>query len=179
MTYTGRKFSLSDPDPADVDIIDIAVGLSRICRWAGQGAYFLSVAEHSVAMSRMVTRKSALQALMHDAAEAYIGDISRPMKKLCPIIREVHDRIFHAICDRYNIQPVLYSDVLQADEIACATEAYHLFGKHTAEPEWNDDGQWLVGEPPDRDVKFFPPLDHQQSKHLFLNRWYEIGTPNG
>lgn len=137
----------------------------------------MSVAEHSVKMSRMVSRGHALQALMHDAAEAYIGDISRPMKKLCPSIKAVHDTIFHAICDRYNICSELYDDVKVADEVACATEAYHLFGSHTAEPEWNDDGQWLVYDKPDTATKFLPPLDEARARHLFLNRWYEIGVP--
>lgn len=77
-TYTGRPFWPLDPRPEDVDIVDISHALSLICRFVGQCTKFYSVAEHSVRVSRIVP---TLYALLHDAAEAYTGDICTQIKK--------------------------------------------------------------------------------------------------
>src|SRR5690554_7094997 len=80
-TYTGRRFYPLDPNPADVCIEDIAHALSRITRFnAHINAEWYSVAEHSVHVSRIVPPEYALAGLLHDASEAYIADVSRPVK---------------------------------------------------------------------------------------------------
>lgn len=81
MTHTGKRFRPFAPDPADIDIRDIAHALSLICRYGGHPSGFYSVAEHSVLLSRAVPAEMAFDALMHDAAEAYLGDIPRPIKR--------------------------------------------------------------------------------------------------
>lgn len=79
-TYTGIQFSYSDCKPEDIRIKDIARALSNICRFTGHCARFYSVAQHSVLVSEHTT--NAFYGLMHDTAEAYVGDVNRPMKSL-------------------------------------------------------------------------------------------------
>lgn len=79
-TSTGKKFYPLAPSADDVDIRDIARGLSMTCRYAGQTKRFYSVAEHCVFVSMYVPWQYAREALVHDAAEAYIGDMIRPLK---------------------------------------------------------------------------------------------------
>lgn len=86
-TFSGREFYPMDPRPEDIDIIDIAHQLAMTCRYGGAVKRFYSVAEHSVLLACYVERMKperkdlALQALLHDAAEAYICDIPRPLKR--------------------------------------------------------------------------------------------------
>ena len=75
---SGRLFDFLDPHGSDFSIEDIAHGLAHVCRYAGQCRAFFSVAEHSIIVSDLVT-EFAYEALLHDAAEAFIGDITRPL----------------------------------------------------------------------------------------------------
>lgn len=84
-TYTGRKFWPMDPHADDVSIIDIAHSLSMQCRYAGHCRKFYSVAEHSVLIAQWLLdqghgQRAALWGLLHDAAEAYLVDVPRPVK---------------------------------------------------------------------------------------------------
>ena len=80
-TFTGRAFYVLDPRPEDVDIEDIAHALSMQCRFAGHCREFYSVAQHSVTASWLVPPEDALWGLLHDAAEAYVVDLPRPIKR--------------------------------------------------------------------------------------------------
>jgi len=94
-TYTGVRFDLLVPETEMVDINDIAHAESMQCRFTGHPKFFYSVAEHSFNVSTLVENycrrvgmgaadgaHAGLEALLHDAAEAYVGDMSRPMKML-------------------------------------------------------------------------------------------------
>ena len=80
-TYTGKKFHIFDPSLDEIDIADIAHSLSLICRYGGHLPEHYSVAQHSVLVSNLVPENIALEALLHDAEEAYTGDMIRPFKK--------------------------------------------------------------------------------------------------
>ena len=79
-TITGKKFNPFEPNVDDIDIRDIARGLAMTCRYGGQVKRFYSVAEHCVHVSMLVAPQYRLHGLLHDSAEAYIGDMIRPMK---------------------------------------------------------------------------------------------------
>jgi hypothetical protein len=82
-TFTGKVVHLDDPKPEEIDIEDIAHALSQICRWGGQGPW-ISVAAHSVAMAsyeQTTQNEFARECLLHDAAEAYLGDQISPLKR--------------------------------------------------------------------------------------------------
>src|SRR4051812_20612492 len=83
-TYTGRAFWPLDAQPEDVDPLDIAAALSMLCRYGGHVSRFYSVAEHCLLMSEAVAPEHALWALLHDATEAYMGDMVRPLKRQMP-----------------------------------------------------------------------------------------------
>lgn len=81
MTYTGVVYHPHEPKPEDIRLADIAHALSMICRYGGHARWFYSVAEHSVHVSYLVPQAHALEALLHDAAEAYVGDMIIPLKR--------------------------------------------------------------------------------------------------
>lgn len=106
-TYTGRAFWPLDPRPEEVHIEDIAHALSYQCRYAGHCRYFWSVAAHSLQVERWVRRSwvqsASAWALMHDAAEAYLVDLPRPVKRCVSGYAEAEERVAAAIADRFKI----------------------------------------------------------------------------
>ena len=81
MLASATPFYPFDPDPATIHIEDIARALSHICRYGGHVRRFYSVAEHCVHVASVAPEPLKLDALLHDGAEAYLGDIPRPIKK--------------------------------------------------------------------------------------------------
>jgi len=117
-TYTGKKFYLLDPQPEDICIEDIAHALSNQCRFTGHTKHFYSVAEHCWHASFLCPQTHALLALLHDAPETYISDLSRPLKHHTPIgpyYMEIEDRIMQAICVKYGLDRPMTPEVKEAD----------------------------------------------------------------
>lgn len=110
-----------DPDPNQITLEDIAHALSRSCRYNGHVTGFLSVARHSIWVSQRVDGGPLLKltALMHDAAEAYVGDMIRPLKHRpeMAIYREAEDRVTHAIAQRFGLIDPLPPEVVEADRL--------------------------------------------------------------
>jgi len=82
LTYTGKRFDTLNPKPEDICIEDIAHALSMICRFGGHCRQFYSVAQHCLLVSCNLPVEAELWGLMHDAAEAYVGDVVTPIKRL-------------------------------------------------------------------------------------------------
>lgn len=114
-TFTGKAFDPLNPDPALIDIKDIAHALSMSCRYGGHVNRFYSVAEHSIHVSHAVSPENALWGLLHDASEAYIADIVRPAKKRMPEYREIERNLMWAICKRFDISQLQPDDVSDVD----------------------------------------------------------------
>lgn len=120
--FSGKYINLLNPDPSDIFLIDVAVGLARECRWGNHCKRFYSVAEHSIEcmnqaeMYLPLDTYFAFNCLMHDAHEAYLGDIPSPLKKLIPQYDEVAERLQKAINIRFGISPRLSADVKIIDE---------------------------------------------------------------
>lgn len=102
-TFTGRQFFPLSPEPLDIDVRDIAHALAMICRYGGHTNRFYSVAEHCVLMSEAVAPEHALWALLHDATEAYVGDMVRPLKQHMPDYCAAEDRLMAVIADRFGL----------------------------------------------------------------------------
>ena len=114
LTYSGHKFYPWHPEESEICIDDIAHALSNICRFGGHSYRHFSVAEHSLGVEWLVrkyqsmckggnsvkSKKVRLFALMHDAAEAYLGDISTPIKQFIPEFKIMENKIQRAIEDR-------------------------------------------------------------------------------
>lgn len=135
-TFTGRAFYPLDPRPQDIDHVDIAHALSMTCRYGGHTSRFYSVAEHCVLMSYAVAPEHALWALLHDAGEAYVGDMVRPLKLSMPDYRVVEDRIMSAICQRFGIPAECPAEVKEADSRILLDERAVVLGP-TPQP-WSD-----------------------------------------
>lgn len=129
LTQSGRRFHLRWPHADEIHLNDIVWALSHLCRYNGHCREFYSVAQHSVLVSHLVEKSDpalALTALMHDAAEAYTGDITRPMKQVCPSLRVLEEPIERAIADRYLLTWPWPEVVKHADLVLLATERRDL-----------------------------------------------------
>jgi 5'-deoxynucleotidase YfbR-like HD superfamily hydrolase len=106
-TFTGKKFYPLAPRVEDVDLKDIAHALGMLCRFGGHTHRFYSVAEHSYFMSRqMLSMDHARQALLHDAAEAYLVDVPRPIKRqLGAVYRDAENALLRVIFEKVGLQP--------------------------------------------------------------------------
>ncbi len=115
-TYSGRRFYPLDPRPDQIDAEDIAHALSLLCRYGGHVDRFYSVAEHCVLMSRAVAPENALAALLHDATEAYVVDVPRPLKRVLEgNYADIETSTWLAIAGRFHVAGDLPSEVKEAD----------------------------------------------------------------
>ncbi len=139
---SGRRLDLLDPSPLDIEIGDIAHGLSFVARWNGQtvGDYPYSVAEHSVFVEELFTRlnpridcKWRLAALLHDAPEYVIGDMISPVKSAVgPDYGTLDDRLTAAINLRFGlpakIPDLIKKQIKRADKLSAWLEAVQIAG---------------------------------------------------
>jgi hypothetical protein len=114
-TYSGKAFYPYDLRVEDFCIEDIAHALSMLCRYGGHCKKFYSVAEHSVLLSYEVPLEDALAGLMHDATEAYLVDMPRPIKVGFPQYKEMEGKLWSAICSKFNLAEELPASVKKAD----------------------------------------------------------------
>jgi hypothetical protein len=125
-TYTGRQFWPLDPRMSEVHIEDIAHALSLACRYNGHCLEFYSVAQHSVLLARYVAPKYKLWALLHDAAEAYLSDVPRPLKANMPIYKAQEDALMKVICKRFGLPPTMPEVVHECDTRILMDERHWL-----------------------------------------------------
>ncbi|WP_262027603.1 YfbR-like 5'-deoxynucleotidase [Microvirga sp. Mcv34] len=164
--HSGAYFDLLDPENSAFTIEDIAHGLSNTCRFAGQCSHFYSVAQHSVYASQIVPEEHAFAALMHDAAEAFIGDVTKPLKDLLPEYREIEERVEAAIFKRFGIVAPLDPSVKEADLVLLATEQRQLL---------NNRDTWGTVEGRKALDRKLPYWDSDYAKARFLFRFEELG----
>lgn len=120
LTQSGLRIDYANPKSNVYNIMDIAHGLSNTCRFGGQFRRFYSVAEHSVIVSHLVHPDFALYGLMHDAAEAYLGDIPTPLKRLLPDFCALELEFETALFEQMdiNIQGIRSPEVKRGDLLA-------------------------------------------------------------
>lgn len=165
LTSSSRQFWPFDPRPEDISIFDIAHALSNVCRFGGHCLWFYSVAQHSVHVSRLVPPEHALVALMHDATEAYVGDMVRPLKRGLPEYCVVEDGVWRAIASRFGFPPYLPLDVKAADNVALMTERRDIVAANPL--------PWTEHAKPDPEP--ITPLDPLKARSLFMARFAELG----
>ncbi|MEP2103059.1 MAG: YfbR-like 5'-deoxynucleotidase [Parasphingorhabdus sp.] len=134
MLASGALFDFLEPEASDFTLNDIAHGLGRVCRFAGQSSSFYSVAEHCFHVARLVPVEHARAALLHDASEAFLGDVTRPLKSLLPDYKKIEERVEDAIAKRFlpgfNTEApremFRHPLIKQADIAMCVAEAKQL-----------------------------------------------------
>jgi hypothetical protein len=114
-TYSGLPYWPYDPRPEDVRIEDIAHALSMLCRFTGHCSRFYSVAEHSVNVARLVPAPLAKMALLHDATEAYLNDLSKPLKRGLDEYQRLEQINWPCIAWHFGLQTYMPPEIHAAD----------------------------------------------------------------
>lgn len=174
---------LLNPNPAEIHLDHIARALTRLCRFNGHGRAFYSVAEHSVNCARLYLRdrgqienlgghdrEIARAILMHDAAEAYLGDITSPLKAHLPEFRRIEARMQSAIGERFGL--ISAPDAIKACDLAMLAAE-----KATLLPDCPDDWPCLEGV---EDPGIFIYCERPHIAELnFLHMAEQLGLPVG
>ena len=121
-TYTGKVFDLKIMDPDSICIEDIAHALSYTARFGGHLEKMLSVAQHSVYVTECVPEEYRLAALLHDASEAYMGDMPSPFKKLMPDFKEIENKLMNVIAKKFGFEYPLNVKIKIADQTMLTSE---------------------------------------------------------
>ena len=159
-------FSLECPRVADVHIHDIAHALAHLCRFNGHTRVFYSVAEHSVRCSHLVDEEFALDALLHDAAEAYLGDVTSPLKTILgDVWSDLEFRVASVVAEAFGLLWPIPRCVHVADQRMLATEVRDLLGQPL-------DG-FDLALPPSM-VAICDPWSPSLAAFNFLNRFLEL-----
>lgn len=155
-----------DPRVEEICIEDVARALSHQCRFGGHVSHFYSIAQHAVHVSDLCDPADALWGLLHDASEAYVGDVIRPLKRQPAFAGylEIEARLMRVICQRFGLPETMPASVARADEILLATEARDLKGV--------DLETWTTREAP------LPgritPWGSERAQRRFLGRFAEL-----
>lgn len=113
--HSGAYYHFLEPEKSDYTIEDVAHNLSKIDRFAGASAYQYSVAQHSINASRLVSEEFALEALLHDGAEAFFGDMTTHLKALCPDYKALLHRGERELAHRFGVPLEMSEEVKLAD----------------------------------------------------------------
>lgn len=138
-TVSGRRINLEDPQVADINIEDIASGLSNLCRFTGQLRRFYSVAQHALLVAELVDPSVRFAALNHDDSEALLGDVSRHLKHSHYLggYRILEARMQHTIEQALGICPTDWqrAQIKLADDVVAIVEQAVLRDEEPWDPE--------------------------------------------
>jgi hypothetical protein len=165
-TRSGIHFNFENPTVDMILIEDIAHALANKCRYSGHTSLFYSVAEHSIEVARRLPAETQLWGLMHDATEAYLPDVPRPIKRLMPAFRVWEQNIMRVIAHKFGLSMPEPAAVKEADTRILLDEAYHLLPSKGA--GWEGvTGLKRYGD-------FYPRcLSPENAKDEFLD-WYDM-----
>jgi hypothetical protein len=165
---SGEYVNLLDMNPDQIHIEDIAHQLSLTNRFNGATRFPYSVAAHSIYMARhLVPRKDMLIALMHDAPEAYLGDLVKPLKENILLFKQIEDNLWKVISTKFNLPFELTEMVHWADKMALVIEKYHL----------RDEDFYLKRGMTEADVAAYPSIQNvswQYHRNLFLRMFRNL-----
>ena len=179
-TYTGKKFFLLNPRVEDIDILDIAHGLSLQCRWTGQCRFHYSIAQHSYYCSFIGPKEEALERLLHDASESFMGDMNRPLKHFTDAgksYRKQEQIVQNAIRERFGLSLAIEAPSVHiADNQMLFCEKQQLM---TTLP-W-DDVDWLAHSNSENLGTAGILIEQWSPSHaetMFLNRFQQLYKVN-
>lgn len=166
-TWSGQWFDILKPEDYQYSIEEIAHALSNLCRYTGHTNKFYSVAEHSVLVSRIVPDEFALAGLLHDAGEAYLGDVSSPLKQLLPEYKEIENRVEQSIATWFGFSFPLPPEIKQAD-----VQMYWQERQSVADNGLRDK-LWHQNRRASRKVEA-TGMSPTMAKRMFISRYNEI-----
>jgi len=170
ITHYGKTIDLLNPDPDTICLEDIAHNLSHLCRFNGATKYRYSVAQHSLYVSNLVAPEHALPGLMHDAAEAFLGDVITPLKSLLPKYKEIETKMWIAICRALDMDAHVPWEVAIADSQAYLAERVALIGSPiTEDPDIGNFKGMVIPE-----VMIYEDQKPNDVKHAFLTRFHVL-----
>ena len=167
-TFSGRTFYPCDPRPEDLDIADIAGALARQCRFAGHCLRFYSVAEHCCHVCDQAPLDHKLSALMHDASEAYLVDIPRPIKPQLANYLALEDRLMKVIAARYGFAWPMPAEVEKLDRAMLTDER----AQNMARTQHSDEMWGSIFAPLGVRLQFWTP---EVAQFEFVARFYRYG----
>ena len=173
LTFRGVQFWPLDPRADEVLLEDIAHALSRVCRYGGHCLDWYSVAQHSIFVADLVPQPLKLHALLHDAEEAYTGDLIRPLKiglrEQTAAWDEMADRVSSAIAEAFALReltPGEWGAIKDADNTALSTERRDLV---------RDTGrEWRVSKTHPPTERRIVPMERDAAEAEFLRRFAEL-----
>lgn len=187
-TYTGKHVNPLELKPEDIDIKDIAHALPLLCRFVGHCKRFYSVAQHSIHVADLIagelkkvapmessdkdfvhylieSNRTCLAALLHDGAETYMSDVSRPVKHSIKGFIEIENRINGVIMQKFGCIGADWALIKKYDNVMLATEAVRLM------PSCGE-GWYLPESPISADI---PELSPREVEELFIERFFRYG----
>ncbi len=175
-TFSG-KMNPVNPNPDDINIVDIAHGLSNVCRYTGQCRKFYSVAEHSVRVSEYLTstgesNEVALYGLLHDASEAYLADVATPVKTSdgFSMYRQYESSLQCLIYNKFGLSSVMPKCVDHADRVLLNTERLDLMSSPPEGISWGDLPDPIPG---DQHFGLMPEYAENSFLNLFRTLYYK------
>lgn len=171
-TFSGAQFWPMDPRASEIDIEDIAHSLSMQCRYAGHCKRFYSVAEHSVHVAAWVgtvaPKQYALAGLLHDATEAFLVDVPRPVKPFLPGYKEAEARLWDVVAERFFGHAMAIPAIVhEADNRILNDEREQNMSPPPQ--EWAH-----TGDPLGITLEFWTP---EQAEFQFLTTFYKLTEP--
>jgi len=173
-TYSGIVFDFVNPTPEMIRIEDIAHALALECRFQNQCEPLYSVAQHSVLVSHFAVpreerwikddRRFQLTALLHDSAEAYCGDMNKPLKMLLPEYKAIENRIYAAIAEKFGLASAIPMEIKEMDERILANEGQRFMHEGWNDAKYDPDPKLYVG-------RALPP---EEAEKQFLFRFKEL-----
>lgn len=167
-TYSGQYFDYREPEKYHYEIYEIAHALSHQARFTGHTLFHYSVAQHSVLVARLVPPELKLTALLHDASEAYLVDIPRPLKALLPDYAYLEARTMSAIAKYYGLTFPFPEAIKRADNMLLLAEKQQLL--HTTA---RDEELWTIPGTEAADVNIDKMLPGE-AKDWFIHTYYQI-----
>lgn len=166
-TYCGRRFDFNHIRTEDISIIDIASALSKLCRFNGHCTEFYSVAEHSLYVSSLLPKELRLEGLLHDAAEAYTGDLTKPLKchpTLRLKLKAIENWIELAIASVFNLK-YPFSLLIHKADMALLADEYEQIMTHS-------EHLWHLSEPP-AGIRL-KLLTHEEARAFFMDEFMRL-----
>lgn len=161
-TNSGKYFRYQENNPENIMIEDVAHSLSQLCRFSGQCNQFYSVAQHSCIVHDYAPSHLKIEGLLHDASEAFISDIPRPVKTIIPEIKELEQIIQMQVAQRFKFSWPFTSQIEILDSQLMLAEAKQLFTQEVA---------WTVEGLDPLNVKINHCWNSKVAKAEFLNRF--------